>query len=234
MIVIDKQFIKEYNKHIKNRLKKLGGHKDDIPDLVQDVYEKALLYQDYYEEKWGSCMKTYLYFIALHCVNRKYRGNDIMNDYVSLDTCTKINGEDIPMYETVVKEPDDEADSFYLSNTDEVRFYLDRIKESQRKVLELKLILGYNHKEIAETLQISEGNSRLLYKRGLDQFKQLVTGEEIELLQHKFKGIHQQSIQSNDETGVDVWNDWSFRPHTNGEVKEFTQEEIDKYLKGEE
>ena len=159
-----------------------------------------------------------------------------MDGYVSLDTMVTIDGDQMPVYDTLTNydsASQDPDDKFYLNNTEEVRFYLDRLSNNHRLVLEHKLILGYTHSEIADLLSISESYSQNLFKQGVDQLKSLVVGEEIEILQHKFKDAHQQSIQSNDETGADVWNDSFWKPEPPSAIKYFSQEEIDLYLKGD-
>jgi len=236
-MIIDKEFIQCYNKYIQKTLKRHHAQDKDMPDLIQDVYEKLVLYQDYYEEKWDSNVKNYIFYICRHCVNRRYRGHDVLDMTDSLDIHVTVDGENIPMEETLTPEDsvtNEGSDLFYLQNTEEVLEMIEQLRYPQREVLRHKLIMGKSHKEIACILQISETNSKTLLHRGIEQLRKIVSGEEeVELLQHKFKGMHQQSIRTNDETGVDVWNDWSWKPQPPSNVKEFTPEEIQQYLKGE-
>ena len=234
--MIDKKFIRKYNSYIKQQLSRSGVRPEDTRDLIQDVYEKAQLYEDYYENDWATGIKSYLYFIIRHVINRKYRSKDVLDHCLSLDSRVSEDGEKFSMHEVITEQDSvfEESDSYYLNNTPEVQYYLDHLQDKMRKVLEHKLILSYTHKEVADILHITESDSKQTLKRGIEQLKKLVTGDDdVEILQHKMRGIHQQSIRTNDESGTDVWSDWSFRPHIHGEVKVFTQDEIDDYLKGE-
>lgn len=238
-MLVDNNFYISYNKYVRDKLfKRRDVKKQDVEDLVQDVFEKCKLYEDYFDPDKGS-VKGWLAKMVIHVVDRSKRGSDIMdNPFISLDTSYfDEDDEEVSLYETLTEDDsfyEKESDYYYLDNRPEVTYYVDQLEERQRQVLEFKLILGYTHNEIADTLGISASTSAAVLKEAVKSLEKLVNSiDDVELLQHKFKGAHTESIKSNNDSGVNVWNDWSWKPVAPGPVKIYSESEIKQYLKGE-
>ncbi|NVJ68103.1 MAG: sigma-70 family RNA polymerase sigma factor [Gammaproteobacteria bacterium] len=67
-----------------------------------------------------------------------------------------------------------ETDTLGETNLD-LEKYLINLNERERLVIILFLVEGATHKEVAEQLEISEVNSKQIYRRAMNKLKQLVT-----------------------------------------------------------
>ena len=92
-----------------------------------------------------------------------------------------------------VKEPfEDESVSYKLEH-DDVMAFMKKIPENYRIVINMFLVEGYNHKEIAAHLDISESSSRSLLSRGRKIIREVFEKEKM-LIIHKKKFNDQKSI----------------------------------------
>jgi len=98
--MVTKEFIKEHTLYLTNTLRKKDSKltREDVQDLVQDVFEKVTLYQDYFDASKGS-LKSWLSLMCVHVYDRHRRGllqiDEITNDYSKddlLDTRTYSRG----------------------------------------------------------------------------------------------------------------------------------------------
>jgi len=117
-------------------LRILGYNSGDAEDAVQETWIRAV--EGIAEFRWRSSLRTWLAGIALNCCREiKRRSPQVMVDL------SGVPGS---------------AQNYRF--TSDVERCVARLPDGCREVLVLHDIEGYTHKEIAESLQISEGTSK--------------------------------------------------------------------------
>lgn len=86
--------------------------------------------------------------------------------------------------EILIPEMENDIEDEIPYNDSEIRLSVEKVKEAVkelpngfRNVLTLYLFEGFDHKEIAEILNISESTSKTQYKRAKDKLKELIKSE---------------------------------------------------------
>lgn len=165
--MVTKEFIKEYTPYITFALKKKDSTltKEDLQDLVQDVFEKVTLYQDYFDDSKGS-LKSWLSLMCVHVYDRYARGllqiDEIAKDYSKDDLLESHNNY------------------FYNSNKEEVDQLINMLPNKQRDVVYFKLILGHSYDEIALKVDMSSNAAGTTFSRGLANLKKLINSDNPE------------------------------------------------------
>ena len=165
--MVTKEFIKEFTPHLTYVLKRKDSHltKEDLQDLVQDVFEKVTLYQDYFDDSKGS-LKSWLSLMCVHVYDRYARGllqiDEIAKDYTKDDLLESHN------------------DYYYNNNKEEVDQLINMLPNKQRDVVYFKLILGHTYDEIATKVNISSTAASTTFSRGLANLKKLINSDNPE------------------------------------------------------
>ena len=138
-IKIDDTFILSWMDHV-NDLLYLKDHKladNDMADLNQEVFYKALLYVLYYDKDKGS-VSTWLGMLVKHVYSRYLRDKDQL-DVTSYD-------DDSTDAFNVTKDDllHTENNHYYYSNKEEIDRFIEMLPPKQRDVVYLKLVLGFN------------------------------------------------------------------------------------------
>lgn len=81
-------------------------------------------------------------------------------------------------------EPFVEEDASYKLDHDDVMKFMEKIPDQYRVVINMFLVEGYSHKEIANHLEVTESTSRSLLSRGRKMIREIFEHEKI-LLVHK-------------------------------------------------
>jgi RNA polymerase sigma-70 factor (ECF subfamily) len=224
-IKIDDKFIISYKDHVQDLLylKDNSLQEQDLEELNQEVFYKALLYQDYYEEGKGS-VSTWLGMLVTHVYDRYLRERD------QLDT-KSINDDSSEAY--MVTEDDllhETNNHYYYTNRDEIDSYISLLPKKQRKVVYLKLIQGFTYAEISSEVGSTESTNRSNFEAGIKNLRRLLQSDnpEEELLQEitVLKPYGDKSYSG----------DWAWRPNESpdrsaGEVKRYTPAEVKEYCK---
>ncbi|MDR2956094.1 MAG: sigma-70 family RNA polymerase sigma factor [Prevotella sp.] len=143
---------KTFYKRIYNTCYRILRDSSDAEDVMQDSFLKALTGLDKYD---GSTpFEAWLVRIAINSSIDKLRRKSL--DYVSLD-------ENIG-YNIIDKDENDEWEHI-KDRVAEVKAAIEKLPESSRLIINLYLIEGYDHEEIAEILNIAPGTSRIQYMR---------------------------------------------------------------------
>lgn len=186
--MIDNIWIRQYTPFIHSRLSKMKvmmyyGDQTTLDDLTQQVLEKAIDRQENYDPTRGNTT-TWLSLIINDVVSEmKRKTRDAMThiqksldnpgDWVDFDgdPDSAVDG-----YELLAEEDKLHADqySFYVDNRDLVDYYINKLPPRLSAVVRFRMTEGRSHKEIAGVMNISEENSRISYKRGLDELKALI------------------------------------------------------------
>ncbi len=133
--------------------------KPDAEDITQQVFLKALEGLDRYEMRESIPFSSWLYRIARNTVIDYYRTS---RDHVDIELVSeKQFAEDLELgkkvddsiqFETVVKA-------------------LDRLTEDEQNIVILRFIEGFSNKEVADTLEKSDGAVRVAQHRALKKIK---------------------------------------------------------------
>lgn len=222
---IDDQFIINYKDHVNDLLylKDNNLSDEDMVELNQEVFYKALLYQDYYEEDKGS-VSTWLGLLVTHVYDRYLRDLDPSNVQYIEDDSTEVfmvTKEDLLFSVN---------DHYYHSNKEEIDKYINMLPQKQRKVVYLKLILGYNFSEISSEIGSTESTNRSNFSAGIKNLKLLLESdkpEEVHLEESKLLKPYGDKTYS---------GDWAWRPNESpdrcaGPVKIFTPDEVRQYCR---
>jgi len=145
---------------VKGFLLRLTGDPALADDLIQETMVRAVRKAATF--KGESSTKSWLFAIALNLVRDQYRASarrpETLTDTESLDRLAG-GGEDSEL--TYMKAE--------MSRC--IAEHLLMLPEQQYKVVALHDMAGLSHKEVADDLGISIGNSRVLLHRGRDAFK---------------------------------------------------------------
>jgi RNA polymerase sigma-70 factor (ECF subfamily) len=140
-----------------NICRRMMGNDEDAKDVLQDSFIQAFAKLDTLKNlnTFPAWLKR---IVVNHCLNQLKKSKDMQ----ALDT-----------------EPEMTSDDLSSDDTRElkvalVKRALDRISEGCRTVLNLYVFEGYNHKEIAHILSISESASKAQYSKAKSKIRELI------------------------------------------------------------
>lgn len=220
---INSEFYINYKDYVTHSLQE-RGYND--PDLVQDVFEAAMLHVDYFNHDFKGSVTNWINLLCVHVIDRVKRSTDLMNT-----DPYEIDYSDDSSEAFLVTESDlliSTNGYYYSKNKEEVDRYINMLPERQYNVVSLKLILGYTHDEISDKLNITKSASESSYSLGIKNLKQLLESDspEEELLQdNKVLKPYGDKPYS---------GDWAWRPNESpdrsaGEVKHYSRNEVKAY-----
>ncbi len=144
-----------------NTAYRIIGNVEEAEDALQESFISAFKNLHTYREEaaFGAWLKRIVVNRSLTALNR--RKNEILIPESGEDVLEEVSADD-----------------------SEIQLSIEKIKEAMidlpagfRSVLTLYLFEGYDHKEIAEILNISESTSKTQYKRAKDKLKELLKSE---------------------------------------------------------
>ena len=107
-------------------------------------------------------METWLFAITNNRLKNYYR-----------DRKDEILTNSVEIYESSC-EISVEKEVFQRQMKEDISWALQRLSERERKILVKKYYQGKGAREIAEEMQITEGNVRVIAKRSLDKLKRII------------------------------------------------------------
>lgn len=131
----------------------LTQHKEDAEDLVQQAYVKAILQEELFDTMHPSQVMAWLYQTIKNLFIDQYRKNRHMGDFDS------------------IIEPSFEA---YIDDALITADLLAKLPESQRAVIVLGVIKGFNSSEIGELLGLSASAVRSRMSTALARLRALL------------------------------------------------------------
>ena len=146
-----------YSKAMYNTLIRITGNSDDAQDLLQEAFIKAFQKIDSFrgEATFGSWLKRIVVNTGLaHLRKQKIQFDEIGDDTEILDGT--ISDDAVEIEAAVIHEQ------------------IKKLPSGSRTVLNLYLIEGYSHKQIAEELEITESTSKTQYMRGKAMLRDLL------------------------------------------------------------
>ena len=157
------ELYKEYYVRLFRYLYSRVGNKDDVPDLVQTIFLKALGHVEDWEAVGSP--KAYLFTIGRNVLIDYYRKKkEIPASAIEMDT----------------HEWQDESKSVEHLHTqkDEIARGLTEMKESYREVVELRFFAELSYREIAEILDKREDNVRQMCSRAIKSLSGILEKHE--------------------------------------------------------
>jgi RNA polymerase sigma-70 factor (ECF subfamily) len=144
---------KKYNAAMYNTALRICRNTALAEDVIQESFLNAFNSLGYYrgDASFGSWLKRIVINKAISLSKKESRWELVENDEV-LDT-----------EETVIEASDYDVDT--------VRLAINELPDGFRTVLSLYLLEGYDHKEIAEILGITESTSKTQYKRAKERLR---------------------------------------------------------------
>jgi len=220
-VEIDDKFIVAYKDHVNDLLylKDSNLSSEDMDELNQEVFYKALLYRDYYDKEKGS-VSTWLGLLVTHVYDRYIREQQPYD-------VSSLSGDDSTEAHMVTKDDllQQQNDYYYYSNKEEIDKFIELLPQKQRKVVYLKLILGFSYAEISSEMGSTESTNRSNFEAGIKNLKRLLESdspEELYLVETKILKPYGDKYYS---------GDWAWRPKESpdrsaGAVKVFSPEEV--------
>ncbi len=132
----------------------------EAEDLLQEAFTEAFMKLDSfrYESTFGAWLKR---IVINKCINEiKRRKADLK--FV----------EDMSMY----NQREDMEDVKAGLKVNEIKSAMEHLPDGSRVIFSLYLIEGYDHKEIAQILNVSESNSKSQYMRAKRKVKEILEG----------------------------------------------------------
>lgn len=150
-----------YAKAMLNTAYRILGVLEDAEDVLQDSFINAFKSIHTYREEasFGAWLKRIVVNKALSAAGK-----------VKLDLMS--TAEDFDVADEAPRD-----DSQMQLNVQKVKSAMEALPPGFKNVLTLYLIEGFDHKEIAEVLNISESTSKTQYKRAKEKLKELLKSE---------------------------------------------------------
>lgn len=152
------ELYKLYARAMFNTCYRMMNHQQDAEDVLQDSFSDAFRKLDtfIYKSTFGAWLKR---IVLNNCINElKRRKLDLLY-------C-----EDVPL-QVIVNEREVEL------SVDQIKKVMIQLPNGSRIIFSLYLLEGYDHREIAEILKISESNSKSQYMRAKRRIKDILKGE---------------------------------------------------------
>jgi RNA polymerase sigma-70 factor (ECF subfamily) len=152
-----------YSKAMFNICFRMTNHQEEAEDVLQDAFTYAFgrLSSFRFESSFGAWLKR---IVINTCINylKKRRLELVYTD---------------ANYDVLPEE--DEVDYGEISfEVEKVRRAMERLPDGYRLIFSLYLLEGYDHKEIAEILNISESTSKSQFLRAKKKIKEILESHE--------------------------------------------------------
>ncbi|MFT5569605.1 MAG: RNA polymerase sigma-70 factor (ECF subfamily) [Cyclobacteriaceae bacterium] len=156
------ELYKLYQGAMFNVAHRIMGDEMDAEDVLQDAFVSAFQNLEQYREdaSFGAWLKRIVINKSLNAIKKRDR---VPTDALEIDTVDfEYEWEDIPDRDLEVSQ---------------VMQAIERLPDGFRTVLSLYLFEGYDHKEIAEILEISVSTSKTQYNRAKKKIREMIYQE---------------------------------------------------------
>jgi len=143
-----------------NTCYRMMNNQPEAEDMLQEAFTEAFmkLHTFRYESTFGAWLKR---IVVNKCLNEiKKRKTDL--NFV----------EDLAIYN---ERKDDEEFTVGI-NVSDIKKAMEQLPDGSRMIFSLYLLEGYNHREIAQILNVSESNSKSQYMRAKRKIKEILEG----------------------------------------------------------
>ena len=151
-----------YNRSMYNTALRICGSREEAEDVLQEAFISAFNHLSSYREDatFGAWLKRIVINKAITSIKKSQKEALMMEEVGTTDS---------------EFDPFDDADLTLSVN--KIKEALMGLPKGFRSVLSLYLFEGYDHKEIAEILGITESTSKSQYKRAKDKLRILLEQE---------------------------------------------------------
>lgn len=149
-----------YAKAMYNTSYRMMNSQVEAEDMLQEAFTEAFMKLETfrYDSTFGAWLKR---IVINKCINElKRKKADLKLE------------EDMSMYNERKEEEDVNAEL----NVDDVRRAMQQLPDGSRVIFSLYLLEGYDHREIAQILNVSESNSKSQYMRARKKVKEILEG----------------------------------------------------------
>jgi RNA polymerase sigma-70 factor (ECF subfamily) len=149
-----------YAKAMYNTCYRMMNSQMEAEDMLQEAFTEAFmkLHTFRYESTFGAWLKR---IVVNKCINEiKRRKADLRFE------------DNMSMYEG--REDEDEIKAEL--NVKDIKRAMAQLPEGSRVIFSLYLLEGYDHREIAQILNVSESNSKSQYMRAKRKVKEILEG----------------------------------------------------------
>ena len=158
------QLYQLYAKAMYNTCYRMMNSQSEAEDMLQEAFTEAFmkLHTFRYESTFGAWLKR---IVVNKCLNEiKKRKADL--NFV----------EDMTIY----NEKKDNEDFNTGLNVNDIKKAMEQLPNGSRMIFSLYLLEGYDHREIAQILNVSESNSKSQYMRAKRKIKEILEGGKYE------------------------------------------------------
>ena len=150
-----------YAKAMYNTCYRMMNNQTEAEDMLQEAFTEAFmkLHTFRYDSTFGAWLKR---IVVNKCINEIKRKKAELN-FV----------EDI----SVFGERKEENDTDVGLNVTAIKKAMEHLPDGSRVIFSLYLLEGYDHREIAQILNVSESNSKSQYMRAKRRIKEMLEGE---------------------------------------------------------
>ncbi len=149
-----------YAKAMYNTSYRMMNSEMEAEDMLQEAFTEAFMKLDSfrYESTFGAWLKR---IVINKCINEIKRRKADLN-FV----------EDIGIYRDLKDDDDYKAEL----NVADIKKAMNQLPNGSRMIFSLYLLEGYDHREIAQILNVSESNSKSQYMRAKRKVKEILEG----------------------------------------------------------
>ena len=156
------QFYKLYSKAMYNIAYRITNNELDAEDVLQESFVSAFRNMDSYRgtASIGAWLKRIVINNSLTAVRKR-----------------KVDLTPVEAHDELVDFSDSENDDMLYLNVERIRNAIQLLPDGYRVVFSLYLMEGYDHKEIASILNISESTSKSQYNRSKKKLQKILREE---------------------------------------------------------
>lgn len=153
------ELYKLYSKAMYNICRRMMGNDEEAKDILQDSFVSAFTKLNSFNRQstFGAWLKR---IVINHCINALNR--------------KRIQFEEISDHEAESQEEDWSSDEYARAGAGKIMQAIDKISDGCKTVLNLYLFEGYDHKEIAGILDITESTSKAQYSKAKKKIREII------------------------------------------------------------
>ncbi|MCF6342415.1 MAG: sigma-70 family RNA polymerase sigma factor [Bacteroidales bacterium] len=153
-----------YAKAMLNTCYRMMNNRENAEDMLQESFSEAFRKLDTfrYESTFGAWLKK---IVVNRCINEMKRKKAELQ-FV----------EDLAPFGNTIQEENANIEMDIKS----IKLAMQELPDGSRMIFSLYLLEGYDHREIAQILNVSESNSKSQYMRAKRKIKEILEGEKYE------------------------------------------------------
>lgn len=156
------QLYQLYAKAMYNTCYRMMNSQTEAEDMLQEAFTEAFmkLHTFRYDSTFGAWLKR---IVVNKCINEIKRRKADLNFVDDM---------------AIFNEKGDEEDFNTGLNVNQIKRAMEKLPDGSRMIFSLYLLEGYDHREIAQILNVSESNSKSQYMRAKRKVKEILEGGE--------------------------------------------------------